>query len=173
MARAGGERSWSCAAVNRSMTTIGPPHLGQRHRGWVVDAVEGSDSACGGSAWRARKHSGKRAARLRLARKPKLRMRTKPLGSRCSRKRRRNSSSERVITFCSLWSSRVAPAKGDLAVGERDQAMVGDGHAMGVAAQILQHVFGATEGTVSSRPPSLFGRVAAARRRRSWAERAS
>jgi hypothetical protein len=26
----GGERSWSSAAVNRSMTFIGPPHLGQR-----------------------------------------------------------------------------------------------------------------------------------------------
>ena len=29
----GGERSWSCAAVNRWTTTIGPPHLGQRHSG--------------------------------------------------------------------------------------------------------------------------------------------
>ena len=25
----GGERSWICAAVSRSMTLIGPPHLGQ------------------------------------------------------------------------------------------------------------------------------------------------
>ena len=44
------------------------------------------------------KQSGSSVARLRLARKPKLRMRTKPGGSRCSRKRRRNSSTGRVIS---------------------------------------------------------------------------
>ncbi len=42
--------------------------------------------------------------------------------------------------------SRISPAEGDLIVSKRNQAMVGDGHAMGVAAQILEHVFGATEG---------------------------
>ena len=41
----------------------------------------------------------------------------------------------------------IAPAKSDLAVGKGDQAMVGDGHTMGVAAQILQHILGTTEGT--------------------------
>ena len=35
--------------------------------------------------------------------------------------------------------------------------MVGDGHTMGVASQVLQHVFGTTKGTASSRPPSLAG----------------
>jgi len=44
-------------------------------------------------------------ARLQLARMPKLRMRTKPSGSRCNRKRRKNSSRDRVINFCSLlWA---------------------------------------------------------------------
>ena len=33
--------------------------------------------------------------------------------------------------------------------------MVGDGHAMGVATQILQHVFGATEGTFQVDHPVL------------------
>ena len=33
-----------------------------------------------------------------------------------------------------------------LAIEEGDQPMVGDGHAMGVTAEILQHIFGATEG---------------------------
>ncbi len=47
--------------------------------------------------------SGGRVERRRLARKPKWRMRTKPLGSRCSRKRRKNSSSDRVMVFVSLW----------------------------------------------------------------------
>src|SRR5271169_133267 len=43
--------------------------------------------------------------------------------------------------------SGVAPAESDLAIGKGNQAMVGDGHAMGVAAQILEHIFGATEGS--------------------------
>ena len=42
--------------------------------------------------------------------------------------------------------SRVAPTKSDVAVGQRDQSMVGDGHAMGLTAKILEHILGATEG---------------------------
>ena len=44
------------------------------------------------------KQSGSSFARCRFARKPKLRMRTNPRGSRWSRKRRRNSSAGRLIT---------------------------------------------------------------------------
>jgi len=40
----------------------------------------------------------------------------------------------------------VTPAKGNLAVGQRDQAMVGDGDAVGIAAEILQDVLGSAEG---------------------------
>ena len=44
--------------------------------------------------------------------------------------------------------SGVAPAKGDLAICEGDEAMVGDGYAVGVAAEILEHIFRATEGAL-------------------------
>ena len=40
----------------------------------------------------------------------------------------------------------VAPAKGDLVLVERDQAVVGNGDAMGVAAEVLQNMFGTSEG---------------------------
>jgi len=43
--------------------------------------------------------------------------------------------------------SGVAPAKGDLAIGKGDEVMVGDGNAVGVAAEVLQHIFRAPEGT--------------------------
>src|SRR5215469_8681858 len=48
------------------------------------------------------KQSGSRVVRRRLAKMPKWRIRTKPLGSRCRRKRRRNSSRGRDISFCWL-----------------------------------------------------------------------
>ena len=51
--------------------------------------------------------------------------------------------------------SRIPPAKSDLAIDEGDQAMVGDGHTMSVAAQIVQHIFGATEGTFQVDHPVL------------------
>ena len=51
--------------------------------------------------------------------------------------------------------SGITPAKSDLAIGERDQAMVGDGYTMSVAAQILQHIVGATEGTFQVDDPVL------------------
>jgi len=48
--------------------------------------------------------------------------------------------------FLLIVVGRVPPTKGNLAVHQRDQTMVGDGHAMGIAAQILEHILGATEG---------------------------
>ena len=44
--------------------------------------------------------------------------------------------------------SRVPPAEGDLPIRKRDEAMVGDGHAMRVAAQIVEHIFRAAEGAL-------------------------
>ena len=38
------------------------------------------------------------------------------------------------------------PAKGNLSVHQCEQAMVGDGDAVGIAAKILQDVFGSAEG---------------------------
>src|SRR5208337_304407 len=100
----GGERSWISAAVSLSTTAIGPPHFGQRQRSLESLVEEAFCSVCGSGAEPSnRKQSGNVVVRLRLAKKPKLRMRTKPLGSRCSRKRRKNSSSDRVSNFCSLW----------------------------------------------------------------------
>src|SRR6266850_3639517 len=48
--------------------------------------------------------------------------------------------------------SRIAPAKSDLPFGERDQAMIRDGYAMGVAAQILEHIFRAPRISGARRP---------------------
>ena len=41
--------------------------------------------------------------------------------------------------------SGIAPTESDLAIGKGNQAMVGDGYAMGVPAQILEHILGAPE----------------------------
>src|SRR5262245_48899045 len=61
----------------------------------------------------------------------------------------------------------VSPPEGDLPLSEREQSMIGDSHAMSVAAQILKHIFRATEGAFSRKPPSLFGRTIATRQRKS------
>src|SRR5271157_5109752 len=49
----------------------------------------------------------------------------------------------------------VSPAKGDLAALEGDQAVIGDRHAVGVAAEITENVFGATEGRLAIDHPVL------------------
>ena len=48
--------------------------------------------------------------------------------------------------FLLIVVRRITPAKSDLIILEGDQAMVGDGHTVGIAAEILQHLFGTTEG---------------------------
>ena len=57
--------------------------------------------------------------------------------------------------FLFIVVSRVAPTKGNLAVGKRDQSMVGDSDAMGVAAEILEHIVGAAEGWFGVDDPVL------------------
>ena len=57
--------------------------------------------------------------------------------------------------FLFVVVSGIAPAKSDLAIGKGDQAVVRDGHAMSVAAEILQHIHGATEGALQVHHPVL------------------
>ena len=49
----------------------------------------------------------------------------------------------------------VFPAERDLAVLEGDQAMIGDGNAMGVTGQVVQDVFGSAEGWLGVDDPIL------------------
>src|SRR5271170_4379070 len=104
-----------------------PPQTGHFHSEcvWSVDD-DASEDVVFSKSPSSRKHSGRSVARRRLARKPKLRMRTKPGGSRWSRKRRRNSSTARVMSLFLLPWAAVAPAEGHVVVGERDQSAVGD-----------------------------------------------
>ena len=106
MAVFGGERSNSWAAEIGSMMSMVPPQSGQRqfeHCSVAEPTLDGV--ACSVERGNSSKQMGSRLARRRLARKPKLRMRRKPRGSRCSRKRRRNSSTGKVISFFLLpWA---------------------------------------------------------------------
>ena len=96
----GGERRSSWAGVNRSTTCMVP--LQSWHFGsGVARGSSGNEDAGADRCSELRsslKQSGSSVARCRLARKPKLRMRTKPRGSRCRRKRWRNSSTGRLMT---------------------------------------------------------------------------
>jgi hypothetical protein len=51
--------------------------------------------------------------------------------------------------------SGVAPAKSDVAVFQGNESVVGDGHAMGVGAEIAQGVLGTTEGMLGIDDPVL------------------
>jgi hypothetical protein len=51
--------------------------------------------------------------------------------------------------------SPVSPAERDLSIRKGDQAVVGDGHSMGIAAQITEHVFRAAERPFAVHNPVL------------------
>ena len=109
--RGGGDRRKSCATESRSTTCMIPPQRGHFHRegleGVTVEAVTAAglpEPDCGSK----RKLRGRSAARLRLARKPKLRMRINPSGSRWSRNRRRSCSPERLMIRLRLpWAESL------------------------------------------------------------------
>ena len=85
-------------------------------------------------------------ARRRLARNPKERMRTKPRGRTCSRKRRKNSCEESEGHFALLAAMRVVlPAESDPVILEGHEAVIGDGDAMGVAGEITDDMLGSAE----------------------------
>src|ERR1700724_2339769 len=83
-----------------------PPQTGQFQSEWFLSVdVEADGAVFCSDPPSSHRHSGNNAARLRLARNPKLRMRTKPGGSRWSMKRRRNSSTGRVMSrFLLPWA---------------------------------------------------------------------
>ena len=68
----------------------------------------------------------------------------------------------------------VFPAKRDAIILESHQTMVGDGDAMGVAGQIVQHMFGTAEGWLGVDDPVLAEeRDAGKRRKRRGLEQAA
>jgi len=69
------------------------------------------------SSW---KQSGKGGGSLRVGQKPKFPDTQKPSGSRCNRKRRKNSSSNRVINFCSFGCAWKCANERDLPISKRD-----------------------------------------------------
>ncbi len=86
----------SSPAVSLWMTSIVAPQLGQCQLEVVSEEVEGGGRSLASSCWQ----SGRQCARNRFARKPKYRILTKPLGSTCRKKRRKNSVPSSVIVRC-------------------------------------------------------------------------
>ena len=63
----------------------------------------------------------------------------------------RKSQSTRLVMM-----GIVLPAEGHLGRSDREQAMVGNGDAMGVAREIMQDVFGSTKGWLGVDDPVLL-----------------
>jgi len=76
------------------------------------------------------------------------------LGQDVDEKRRRNSSAEIVITLCLLPVHSPSIGR-DAVILEADQAMVGDGDAVGVAGQVLENVFRSAERRLGIDDPIL------------------
>jgi len=53
----------------------------------------------------------------------------------------------------------VSPAEGDATVFEGHEAVVGDGDAMSVASQIVEHLFGTAEGRLGVDDPVLVAEL--------------
>ena len=113
---------------------------------WAARRRVGACCWSGSDCWSNRKQSGKGRARCRLARKPKLRMRTKPRGQQVQEEAAQELIDRQGHEPLLVAVSGVAPAEGDVALGESNQPVVGDGDAVGVGAEIAQHMFWSAEG---------------------------
>ena len=148
--------------MSRSMSCMDPPHWGQVQQAAAASAFVAPGVPCARAAASERKQIGNRAVRCRVARKPKCRMRTKPLGSRCNKKRRKNSSTGKVIKrflfLCAYPSNGRRPF--------HPRRRPSDGSIWRPGAYSCRRVPRRRK-DVSSKPPSRGEIIGGARRRRS------
>ena len=105
--------------------------------------------------------------RLRLAKKPKWRMRTKPLGRTWTRKRQELICGDRHDLL--LAAVRIVfPAKRDSIILERHQSMVGDGDAVRIASEIVQNMLGTAEGWLGIDDPVLVEELSEKLAKATW-----
>jgi hypothetical protein len=99
---------------------------------------------------------GRSCFRRRLAKNPMKRMRTKPRGRTCNRKRRRNSS---LLTHRPwLAPAGVAlPPEGHLAVRHVGNPVVGNGRSMGVTGQVMENMLRSPEGRLGVPNVGFYG----------------
>ena len=90
---------------------------------------------------------------MRLARKPKLRMRMKPRRQQVEQEAAQELIDSQGHEPLLVAVRGIPPAEGDVALGESDQPGVGDGDAMSVGAEITQHMFRAAEGPLGVDDP--------------------
>ena len=86
-------------------------------------------------------------------------MRTKPFGSTCRKKRQQEVHGVEGHDALLAAVGIIAPAEADALAVEGGDAVVGDGHAMGVAAEVAQNMFGAAEGRLGIDVPVLVCRA--------------
>jgi len=72
-------------------------------------------------------------------------MRTKPLGSTWRKKRAQELGGAKSHCAGLATVGVILPAESHTLLLERQQAMIGNGHAMGVATEVAQHLQGTTE----------------------------
>lgn len=83
-----------------------------------------------------------------------VRIRTKPRGSTCSRKRRRNSSADRLIRFL-LMPYRGPPTEANLVIVECDESVVRDRDPMRIGAELAQNALRTFKGTLGVDDPVM------------------
>ena len=132
-----------------------PPPRGHCHTAAEQDSGWTDSGEWGGAIRSSCRASGNKILRRRLARKLKKRMRTKPCGSTWRRKRRSSSSPVTVMSFCFAATCIILPAKSNLAIGEGNNPMIGDGDPMGVSGQIMKDVLRTSERRLRVHDPIL------------------
>ena len=70
---------------------------------------------------------------------------------------KQNTAQELIYRQChelfSIAMRAISPSKSNLTVGEGDQAVVGNGDTMSIAAEISKHIFRAAEGPFTVNNP--------------------
>ena len=137
--------------MNRSLTSMVPEQAGQRSW-WIVRSDLGTYSA------EQTRGSVRAVCRLRLAKRPKWRMRTRPWAARGAESGAGTHGGNGHDLLLAAMGI-VSPAEDTRSFSKAHEPMVGDGDAMGVARQVVENMFGAAEGRLGVDDPVLLAQL--------------
>ncbi len=88
---------------------------------------------------------GQKSGAPPMGKKTKVSDAHKPLGQQVQQKTTQELIGRERHRPFPVAVSAVSPAEGDVAIGKGNQAMIGNGHSMGIAAQVAEHIFRAAK----------------------------
>jgi len=154
----GGDRRKSCATESRSTTCMIPPQRGHFHSGRFEGVPDEAVTAAGLSeSWLLEQleTQGKELRSPAVRQEAEVTDAHKPKRQQMEQKAAQEFLNRKAHAPLAVAVGRVSPPERDLAIGERNQSVVGDSNAVGIGAEVAENAFRAAKRRLAVDHPIL------------------